>query len=377
MFKYLTILPCFFTLFLWIWLIRPLPVARIWRVLAGLALLLGACNLLLIPLNSGYQTELPKAAVIALNWLYILTLTTGVTGLLYLLGTLLLWFWLPVLRRPLVRLAVVGGLGVVLATFGQWQGLKVPEVRDYTVTFPNLPADLRGLRIALLTDLHVGPLYDAAWTTELVRRVNAAKPDLIAVVGDIVDGPVSLMLPHVAPLGDLRAPLGVFYAPGNHEYYSGYREWMQAVDSLGLHILENAHVQLSAGTATLTVAGVADPAGLRYRGSNLPVPDIQAALTGAPSKAPPPATFTLLLAHQPRNTAENAAAGVDLQLSGHTHGGTILPLQPLIRDFNDGFVSGLYTVDAMRLFVSNGAGLWSGVSLRLGVPSEIPLLQLQ
>lgn len=373
MFAYLSLLPCFLAIFIWIWLIRPLPIARIWQIFAGLVLLLGAFKLRLIPLNSDFQADVPLFALVAYNWLFLLAFVGGLVGLIYGLAELLLRRWLPCLRRPLFRLSVVGGLAVFLSTFGLWQALKVPDVREYSLNLPTLPADLRGLRVAVLTDLHVGPLYGENWTAELVRRVNAAKPDLIAVVGDIVDGPVATMLPRLAPLADLRAPLGVFYVTGNHEYYSGFRPWMQAVGSLGLHILENAHVQIPRGNATLTVAGVADPAGSRY--SRLPVPDLPEALSGARHSSRN--DFTLLLAHQPLTAVDSAAAGVDLQLSGHTHGGTVLPLQSFISDFNNGFVSGLYTVDSMRLFVSNGAGVWSGVPLRIGVPSEIAILNLE
>lgn len=370
MFKYLTYVPVALALFLWLWLIRPLPVLWLWRVLAGPVLLFGASKLQLIPLNSDYQTGLPMFVLVVYNWLYALVFVGGIVGLAYLLAELVFWSWQPRLRIPFVRFAVVGGLAVLMATFGIWQALKVPDVRPSVVAVPNLPQDLKGLRVALITDLHVGPLYDANWTAELVRRVNAAKPDIIAVTGDIVDGPVSRMLPRLAPLADLRAPLGVYYVTGNHEYYSGFTSWMRAVRSLGLRILENSHVELSRGQTSFFVAGVADPAGRRYE--KLPSTDISKALSGVPKKS-----FTLLLAHQPLYAATNAAAGVDVQLSGHTHGGTVLPLQSLIAGYNSGFVSGLYAVDSMRLFVSNGAGVWSGIPLRLGVVSEVPLLILQ
>lgn len=369
MFKLISYLPVILALLLWLWLIRPLPMARRWRILAGLVLVFGACKLRLIPLNSDYKTGLPLFALVLYNWLFVLAFSGGLVGLVYAVAEVVFRRWVPLLARPLFRLSVVGGLAVFLATFGLWQALKVPDVREQAIVLPTLPAEFDGLRVALITDLHVGPLYDEHWTAELVQRVNAAKPDIIAVVGDIVDGPVSMMRPRLMPLADLRAPLGVFYVTGNHEYYSGFRSWMQAVDSFGLTILENSHVQIPRGTSTFTVAGVADPAGRRY---DLPEPDLSAALSGVS-----PDSFTLLLAHQPLYAAGNAVAGVDMQLSGHTHGGTVLPLQPLIASYNNGFVSGLYVVEAMRLYVSNGAGVWSGIPLRLGVPSEIALLTLK
>ena len=173
----------------------------------------------------------------------------------------------------------------------------------------------------------------------------------------------------MAPLAGLEARDGVFVSPGNHEYYFEYGVWWGAYADLGLSLLANEHTVVERGGAPLVVAGLTDLAAPRF---GLPGPDIDAALDGAPEGAP-----VVLLNHQPRQARRMAARGVDLQLSGHTHGGMVRGLDALIARFNEGFVSGLYDVDGMHLYVSNGTALWPGFALRLGVPSELTRITLR
>jgi predicted MPP superfamily phosphohydrolase len=256
-----------------------------------------------------------------------------------------------------------------LSAIGVWQAVRVPDVRAVDIALERLPAELDGLRLVHLSDLHASRLLQEPWQREVVNRTNALNPDLIVISGDLVDGSPANRAADVAPWRGFKARLGVLAAPGNHEYYSDYTAWMAAFSELGLRMLSNRHVVIHEKGRALVVAGTTDRNAARF---GLPTPDIEAALAGAPKDA-----VTLLLAHQPREAPQNAEAGVDLQLSGHTHGGQIVGLHLIVQQSNAGFVSGLYRVGAMQLYVSNGTGLWNGFPVRLGRPSEITLITLR
>ena len=171
------------------------------------------------------------------------------------------------------------------------------------------------------------------------------------------------------PLAGLRARDGVFGVLGNHEYYFGWREWTVRLEELGADILFDEHRIIRRGDAALAVAGLPDGYSARYGGG---APDARRALEGAPEGA-----FVIVMDHRPGNARANAAAGADLQLSGHTHGGMVRGLARVIAKYNGGFVNGWYDVDGMKLFVSPGTGIWNGFLTRLGVPSELTVLTLR
>lgn len=254
--------------------------------------------------------------------------------------------------------AILGG-AVLLTAVGLVQARR-PRVVRVTVPIRDLPADLAGLRIVQLSDLHVGPTIRRPFVDAVVDAANALAPDLVAVTGDVADGFVPELRDHVAPLARLRAPLGSFFVTGNHEYYWDPRGWTRELERLGLAVLSNEHRLLVRGRGRLLLAGVTDlSAG----------PDPQAALAGAPES-----DVRVLLAHQPRSAYAASAAGFDLQLSGHTHGGQFFPFNLLVRLFQP-FVAGLHRLEEMWLYVSRGTGYW-GPPLRLGAPSEITLIEL-
>jgi uncharacterized protein len=230
-----------------------------------------------------------------------------------------------------------------------------------------LAEGLVGLRLVQLSDLHVGPSLKGPWVERVVARVQELSPELIAITGDLVDGGVEELAPHVAALGRLRAPLGVWFVPGNHDYYSGLAPWLDELRRLGLRPLLNAHRVVERGGAELVVAGVTDPHGRLFGSEH--VPDPRAALAGAPE-----GVTRLLLAHQPVLMAQAAGLGVALQLSGHTHGGQMLPWNLLVK-LAQPVVAGLARTADGWIYVSRGTGYW-GPPLRIGVPSEITLLEL-
>ncbi|MEE0763868.1 metallophosphoesterase [Akkermansia sp.] len=258
-------------------------------------------------------------------------------------------------------------LSAVLATVGVIGGTSVPGVRVETITVGHLPEEADGMTIALLADLHADGITRADRIRRIVQRTNSLNPDLVVIAGDFVDGTVPVHGEDLRPLANLKARYGVFGVPGNHEYYSGYEEWMEFFPTLGVRMLPNEHVLTGGGNVVL--AGVTDPvAGMTGREE----PDISKALEGAP-----PGKVRILASHQPRLAHEAARHGVDLQLSGHTHGGMITGIDRLVARFNDGFVSGPYQVGSMKLYVSNGAGIWNGFPVRIGVPAEIVLIRLK
>ncbi|SPU54275.1 membrane-associated phosphoesterase [Bordetella trematum] len=224
------------------------------------------------------------------------------------------------------------------------------------------------MTIAQISDVHVGPTIKAGYVQAIVDAVNALRPELIAITGDVVDGSVAALSAHTAPLGKLHAPGGVFLVTGNHEYYSGASAWVNEFRRLGLTVLQNQHSVIERGGARVVVAGVTDYGAGAFDPAQRSDP--RAALQGAPAQA----GLRLLLAHQPRSARAAAPLGYDLQLSGHTHGGQFFPWGFFVR-FQQPFTSGLHREGAMWVYTSRGTGYW-GPPLRLAAPSEITLLRL-
>lgn len=266
-------------------------------------------------------------------------------------------------RRGLALRRGVAVAAMLLAAFGVREAVRLPDIRTVEIVLPGLPAGLDGFRLVQLTDLHASRLLQHDWMAAVVEAANALEPDLIVLTGDLADGSVRARAEDVEPLRKLTAPQGVYAIPGNHEYYTEYRQWLDRLRELDLRLLLNEHAVLQMEGGTLVLAGVTDPAASRF-GELLP--DIAAALAGAAADEP-----VILLSHRPTGAGAHASAGVGLQLSGHTHGGQIAGLHWITQWANEGYVAGLYDVDGMRLYVSSGAGLWNGLPLRVGRPSEI------
>ncbi|MFJ5551979.1 metallophosphoesterase [Streptomyces sp. NPDC093225] len=261
--------------------------------------------------------------------------------------------------RTLAGAAVAAAAGTV--AYGTYGVMRGPAVKRITVPLAKLPRAAHGFRIAVVSDIHLGPILGRAHTTRIVDRINATQPDLIAVVGDLVDGSVADLGPAAEPLARLRARHGAYFVTGNHEYFSGAQQWVDHVRELGLHPLENARTELPG----FDLAGVNDVAGEREGHG----PDFAKALGDRD-----PARTAVLLAHQPVVIDDAVRHGVDLQLSGHTHGGQLWPGEYVAALANP-TVAGLERYGDTQLYVSRGAGAW-GPPVRVGAPSDITVVEL-
>ncbi|MFD0743733.1 metallophosphoesterase [Phytohabitans flavus] len=270
------------------------------------------------------------------------------------------------------RVVVVAVLAVsaVLVAWGHVEAMRVPRVKRVDVVMPRLGAGLDGLRVALLTDTHYGPIDRARWSARVIDVVNGLEADVVCHTGDIADGSVEQRREQAAPLGTVRARLARAYVTGNHEYFGEAEAWLGHMRDLGWEALHNRHLVVERGGDRLVVAGVGDrtAGGSGLAGHR---PDHAAALAGADPELP-----VLLLAHQPKQVNAAVAHGVDLQLSGHTHGGQIWPFRYLVR-LDQPVVSGLSRHgERTQLYTSNGTGFW-GPPLRVFARSEITLLTLR
>ncbi len=263
-------------------------------------------------------------------------------------------------------------ISLLLAALGTHAALRVPPVTPVEIVVPGLPAAWDGLTVAQLSDVHASKTFPGSWLAGVVDAVNAARPDLVVITGDLFDGTPRQRYDDLLPLRRLRAPLGVYACPGNHEYYSGLTAWRERFPSLGILLLENDHVLLRRNGAALILAGLTDDVAERF---GLPRPDVRQALGSTEASLP-----LILMAHRPHQVEQLkqlSRPGAALQLSGHTHGGQVFGLDLLVRRVNNGYLRGLYEIGPVRLYISTGTALWSGFPLRLGVPSEIPLITLR
>jgi hypothetical protein len=269
------------------------------------------------------------------------------------------------LARAVAGSAVVAGGG--MAAYGSWRAFAPPVVTELVLRIPRLPKALEGLSIVQLTDIHVGHIIQRPFMDELVRRANALRPDLFAITGDLVDGDVPTLGGAVAALGNLKSRFGSFFVTGNHDYSSGDVAWTEFLQGLDIQVLRNRHVRIGDAGGALDLVGVDDWSGGRRRGR--PGYDLDQALAGRdPDRA------AVLLAHQPANFKVAAERGVDVQLSGHTHGGQLFPMTLLI-GLGWEHSAGLYRHGDSHIYVSRGCGFW-GPPMRVGSPPELVKLVL-
>jgi hypothetical protein len=363
--------------YIWLRLVRDAHLPPPWASV-GTWILVGLGLLIVVGIT---LRRAPRAVVrpimwVAYTWLgLVFLLVVLLAGLDAVRGVASVWSHLnsspprdPERRIVIARwLSALAGLGAVaLGGLGVLNALRTVAVKRVAIELKKLPASASGYRIALLSDVHVGPTIGRGFIEEIVRRVNALEPDLIAIAGDLVDGSVAELGPLLAPLAELRAKDGVFFITGNHEYYSGVDEWLAFLPTLGIRALVNDRVSIG-GERGFDLAGVEDLSAHGFEGHGA---DLSRALQGRdPSRA------LVLLAHQPKAIVEAEGLGVDLQLSGHTHGGQIFPWMYAVA-LDQPYVSGLHEHGNAKIYVSCGTGYW-GPPMRLGAPAEITEIELR
>ena len=304
-------------------------------------------------------------------------------ALLGAMWVLFVWSVLAVLLRLALSLLgvedpdrsrmVAGAVVVVVAALLAWgyaEAMRVPRIRRVDVGISRLGSGLDGLRVAVITDTHYGPIDRSRWSAAVVDRVNDIEADVVCHVGDIADGTVDVRELQAKPLGAVRARLARVYVTGNHEYFSEAEGWLDYIGDIGWDALHNRHIVIERDGDKLVVAGVDDAtaqaSGVDGHGANL-----EAALADTDSTLP-----VMLLAHQPKQVVQAVTAGVDLQISGHTHGGQIWPFNFLVR-LDQPVVQGLSSHgERSQLYTSRGTGFW-GPPFRIFAPSEITLLTLR
>ncbi len=360
--------------FLWARLVRdpgwPAPWPRVGAVVLGV---LGVS----LPLTMVAGRWLPRSVASPLAWggfvwmgaAFLLFLLVALGSLVGLAARALGALHDPARRqwfaRALVATAGVGG--VALSALAMHRALARLTVRTVPISLARLPPAMNGFTLVQLTDIHVGPTIDRAFMVELVARVNALQPDMVAITGDLVDGSVEALGEHVAPLAGLRARHGVFFVTGNHEYYAGVDPWLAELGRLGIRVLRNERVSVGDEAASFDLAGVDDWSAARHGAGH--GADLTRALRGRDESRE-----VVLLAHQPKAVAEAARRGVGLVLSGHTHGGQLWPFSYLVA-LDQPILAGLHRVGETWAYVSEGTGYW-GPPMRLGTRAEITRLVL-
>ena len=352
--------------------VRALRLGRAWRWTLGGALLLCSLKFTWFGLLGGniFLPELPAGVIHALSVCNDFVLVLAGVGVVWAVVRFLLSRCRVASAQvpdPTRRRVVAGTLACVAAGVGAkgvYDGVRLPDVVEVTLEFPDLPSAFDGYRIVHLSDLHISAAARADRTAGVVRLVNEQAPDLIAITGDFVDGTAARRRADVAPLADLRAKDGVVGCTGNHEYYSGWAVWRNIFHGLGVRVLENERLLVRRGNETLAILGENDPVSHDS--------DIQIAAGMVPYGA-----FRILLTHRPTRLAEHAAYRVRLQLSGHTHGGAVRGLDRFVARANEGHVRGIYREHGLTLYVNSGTGQWAGFPTRLGVAPEITLITLR
>ena len=362
---------------------RILPALGAWPVAQALLGLVLVASTVLLPLGlmarrhvrGPWADRLAWAGLVGMGLfssLFVLTVLRDVALLLAVIAFAWRPAALPVAALTTWSAVAVPLLAALATAVGFWNARRTAAVVRVDVPIARLPAALHGFTVAQITDVHVGPTIRRGYLQAIVARVNALGADMVAITGDLVDGKVSELAAHVAPLSQLRSRHGSFFVTGNHEYYSGAQAWMAELRRLGVRVLLNEHVVLDHagphGSAALLVAGVADYTAHHFDPAHKSDP--QAALRGAPAHA----RVRLLLAHQPRSAMAAADAGFDLQLSGHTHGGQFWPWNHFVR-LQQPFTAGLHKLKDLWVYTSRGTGYW-GPPKRFGAPSEITLVRL-
>lgn len=360
------------------WLLIGLPIAPVvrggWLTIAALAVL-GAAPLAVL-LRGFVQRRTPSAAtrLFVLRPFWYVQLALPLLAIASALGMLAGLFVAAPLVAGRWTLALAGALLVLIALVG-YVGSRQLVTRHFVAEHPALPDALDGLRIVQLSDLHVGPHTSRGFLARIVEATHAAAPDLIAITGDQVDDHAPDVMHFADAFRALRAPLGVFAIPGNHDVYAGWPAVRDGLSAMGLEVLVNDAVPRTRGDTTFWVAGTGDPAAKGQPGAATghSAPDPMRTLARVPAGA-----FHIVLAHNPALWPALAQRGVPLTLSGHTHYGQFAIPQlgwSLASPFLTHAMGSHREGDAL-LYINPGTNSW-GLPLRIGALPEVTVITLR
>lgn len=357
--------------YLWARLVRdpgwPIVVHRSLTVAVIIATMLIPAGLII-----GWYTTNPVGRAVAwlgytwLGTMFLLLVATAVSEFIRAAGAII-----DPDRRVFFARGIAFGvatLGLGGSAFGIRRALRPIGVKEVNVVLEKLSPKANGLVIAQLTDTHIGPTIRREFIEDVVAKTNALNPDIIALTGDMIDGSVEHLREHVEPFSRLKARYGVFFVTGNHEYYSGADAWIAEIERLGIRVLRNERVEIGPAAAAFDLVGVDDWTAHRFGGNH--GADLEAALKGRDETR-----LCVLLAHNPMAANDAIERGIDLQLSGHTHGGQIWPFNGVVRLVSR-FVVGLYKEKNTQIYVSPGTGYW-GPPMRIGTQAEITKIVLR
>jgi predicted MPP superfamily phosphohydrolase len=264
-------------------------------------------------------------------------------------------------RRRTIKIFFDVGILIGAMSYLFWgfvQGARKPRINEILVKIPAFP--FPGFSIAQLTDVHIGRTLKGDFLQDVVHRVNAMKPNLVVITGDLCDLPAEAIRQDLQPLAAIEAPC--YFVTGNHEYFHGVEPILKLLRELGVRPLTNESVRFGQGDNFFNLVGLNDLMGKRF---GKQPPDVAAAFQQVDPSKP-----TLLLSHQPKSIALVEEQKFDLMLSGHTHGGQIFPFGLLVK-MDQPYLAGLYQhAPGKQIFVSRGTGYW-GPPLRVLAPSEI------
>jgi predicted MPP superfamily phosphohydrolase len=264
----------------------------------------------------------------------------------------------PLTARPAIAAAYFA-LAVLAGVYGLFNALWI-RVRRIPVNLPHLPASWRGRRAVLMSDLHLGNINRAGFCRRVVRIAAALQPDIVFISGDLFDGSRGGLEALIAPLRDLKPPLGIYFSTGNHEEFHDPADYLDAIRGAGIRVLAQERAIVD-GLHIL---------GLSYSESTYPI----RARAVLDQLSPGAETASILLNHAPVRLPIVEQAGISLQLSGHTHGGQIFPYTFLTRRIFGRFTHGLHRFGALQVYTSTGAGTW-GPPMRVGSQPEIVVLE--
>ncbi len=262
--------------------------------------------------------------------------------------------WTPALRTLAVPLAAL------LFLISLVQGLRGPVVTSYEVSMPGLPAQQDGTVMVVLSDTHLGNIIGQRWLEARLAQMEALKPDLLIMAGDIVEGDTAREAGLLPVLRRFHAPLGVWAVTGNHEFYAGLDDSIRLFESAGWKPLRDSWFEVRPG---LIIAGVDDLTARRRYRRDLGI-FVDKALAGRPANA-----ATVFVSHSPLELERAARQGVGLTLSGHTHNGQLWPFTYIVRRVYP-LIAGRYALGSTTAIVCRGTGTW-GPRMRLWGRGEI------